>query len=307
MDRRDFLKLSLDFALVALAEKFFSPVIAVAATKPAPSKEEFLRLLENVKYEKLSFLVYYLNFVKIAECYIHLKPHGKKFFVSEALGEAEGIADVFSGYKSQKFVSRMELVLEPSPRLLPVTFERTIVKRDGRTYSRHSFDYKKRLWNYKIFVNGKLKKQRSEEIPHGVIYENFASIPYNLRLGVYGAIEKGRKIEFKTIPYKGINEMSIEICDAKRESGEKWFKEIKGANFLVSMKVAEKILGTKPAEVMVAVSKNLTPLGGLVKDALPVGNIYVNLKAKEYIKPPVQTDRIKSIQRNTLPVPPEKK
>lgn len=302
MDRREFLRLSINFMLVTFVERFFTPVASFAIAEPS-SQQKFLKSLENLKYEKLSFAVHYLNFVKIAEGYTYFKPLGNKFFVSEVFAKVEGVADVFSGHKSQRLASRMELVLEPSPRLLPVTFERTIVKRSLRIYSRHKFDYKSRRWSYKVFVNGKFKRQSSEEIPQGVIYENFASIPYNLRLGVYGTIEKGKKIGFNTIPYKGVNEMSIEICDAKREAGEKWFKEIKDAHFLVSMKVAEKMMGTKPAEVLVAVSKNLTPIAGLIKDAVPMGNIYVNLKAKEYIKP--KTGHIKSLRLKTMPFAPK--
>jgi len=295
MDRRDFLRLTFDACLLAFAEKFFSPIMAIADSKFAPSKEEFLKLLENIKYEKLTYQVYYLNFVKIAEGYFYFRPRSEKYFVAEAFAKVEGVVNIFTGYKSQKLVSGMELSLEPVPRLLPVTFERTIVKRDRRIFNRHVFNYRNHMWRYWVFVNGKLRGKHQEEIPGNVIYENFASIPCNLWLGVYGPIEKRRTIEFKTIPYKGVNRMSIEVASAREASKIDWFKGIKGGEFLVSMKVAESIMGIKPAEVLATIDKSLVPIAGLIKNATPVGNIYVNLKSREYIKTSVPADRAKSL------------
>lgn len=302
MDRREFLRFGFNVTLFALAERFLSPIVAIANSAPALSKDVFLKRLENLKSEKLTYQVYYLNFVKIAEGYFYFRPKSEKYFVAEAFAKVEGVADIFSGHKSQKLVSGMQLSFEPVPRLLPITFERTIVKRNKRVYSRHAFNYKSREWRYRVFVNGKLRSRHREEIPEGVVYENFASIPCNLRLGVYGQLQKGCTIRFRTLPFKGVDTMSIEVAGAKREAAEAgWLKGIKGAELLVLMKVTEKIMGLKPAEVLVAVDKNLTPIAGLIKDAVPVGNIYINLKSKEYIKTSAPADRPRSLQLNAPP------
>ena len=298
MDRREFLKFGFDFALLALVGRVFAVVPSLAAEGARSGTGRFFELLGRIRNEKLSFQIFYLDLIKFAEGYAVFRQRSERYFTAEAFVEITGIAEPFTNHKSQRATSSMELSLDPAPRLVPRTFDRFIVLRDRKIKTRNLFDYKRNRWVSKIYRDGKLKRRRRRKIPEGVIYENFLSAFYNLRLEAFGPIAKGRTIEFRTIPYRGVDRMSLKVVgsDAARDEA-RWLKSIAGAEFLIVMQIAEKIMGIKPAKLLAAADRELVPLAGVLKDALPLGNIYVNLKAREYI-PDGRRYRIKNIRRS---------
>jgi len=293
------LKLGIELTLLALVERAFVPVTSFASDNPAQRLNKLPELLERIKNEKLTFQIFYLDLIKFAEGYVLFGQRSEKYFFAESLVEVAGISDLFTNYKSQLATSNMELSLEPAPRLIPRTFNRHIVLRDRQIQTRNTFDYKRCRWSSKIYRDGKLKKRRRRKIPDGVIYENFLSAFYNLRLEAFGPIAKGQTIEFNTIPYKGVDSVSLEIASPEAEKNEaRWLKGIGDAEFLIMMQVTEKIMGIKPAKLLAAADKDLIPIAGLIKDALPLGNIYVDLKSRERIPASKHPYRIKNIQRS---------
>ena len=65
------------------------------------------------------------------------------------------------------------------------------------------------------------KVKTEEEIPPGMVYDDFITASYNFRYGVYGEIERGRKYTVPTFPKKGPSSYEVKVASKEEEEKKK--------------------------------------------------------------------------------------
>jgi hypothetical protein len=136
------------------------------------------------------------------------------------------------------------------------------------------FDYERRTWTKVRRSKDGTMRRTEEDIPPGVIYDDFLTASYNFRYGAYGEIERGRKYSVKTLPKRGTS--SYEVIVAGKEEEEKRRRSMKlkeGKEFFVKLILDPEITHSKDGIIEGWLSKELYPLEGVIKDVFLFGDV----------------------------------
>lgn len=203
------------------------------------------------------------------------KGEGGKIYRATIQGKTTGIIGWLTRYRRDTYTSYMELI-NGGRRLRPLRFEEDIVIGEKIRKKITIFDYRgrrfiKRRMNRKgVFI------QSEEEIPAGVIYDDFLTAFYNFRRGVYGVIQRGRRYRVRTLPKPGISTIDVEIATEKEEMRFRHGKRDKrGAKYeyYVTVSLDKEITRSRTGRVKGWVSKDLVPIEGTIEDVVFVGDV----------------------------------
>jgi hypothetical protein len=118
------------------------------------------------------------------------------------------------------------------------------------------------------------KTRTEEEIPPGMVYDDFLTASYNFRYGVYGGIERGRKYTVATFPKKGASSYIVRVAskeeEEKRKKSEK-FKDEK--EYFVKLSLDPEVTHSKEGLIEGWLSKGLYPIEGRIKDVVLFGDV----------------------------------
>jgi hypothetical protein len=145
----------------------------------------------------------------------------------------------------------------------------------------HFFDYQKRKWIQVRQSKDGIKTRREEEIPPGMVYDDFTTASYNFRYGVYGGMERGRTYRVATFPKKGAS--SYEVRVASKEEEEKRRKSEKskeGKEYFVKLLLDPEVTHSKEGLIEGWLSKELYPTEGRIKDVIFFGDVHGTLIKK---------------------------
>ena len=187
--------------------------------------------------------------------------------------ETLGILGWVARYRVDTYRSVMEEV-EGGRRLRSLSFEEE-VKIGSKLMKRiHVFDYQKGKWVQMKRRKDGVMVRTEQEIPPGMVYDDFLTATYNFRYGVYGAIERGRKYTVATFPRKGSS--SYELTVAGKEEEEKRRKSEKskdGKDFYLKLYLDPEITHSKEGLIEGWLSKDLYPIEGAIKDVTVIGDV----------------------------------
>ena len=187
--------------------------------------------------------------------------------------ETLGILGWVARYRVDTYRSIMEEV-EGGRRLRSLSFEEE-VKIGSKLMKRiHVFDYQKGKWVQMKRRKDGVMVRTEQEIPPGMVYDDFLTATYNFRYGVYGAIERGRKYTVATFPRKGSS--SYELTVAGKEEEEKRRKSEKskdGKDFYLKLYLDPEITHSKEGLIEGWLSKDLYPIEGAIKDVTVIGDV----------------------------------
>jgi hypothetical protein len=194
-------------------------------------------------------------------------------YMATLQAETLGILGWVARYRVDTYRSVMEEV-EGGRRLRSLSFEED-VKIGSKSMKRiHVFDYQKGKWVQMRRRKDGVMTRTEEEIPAGMIYDDFLAATYNFRYGVYGAIDRGRKYTVATFPRKGSS--SYELTVAGKEEEEKRRKSEKskdGKDFYLKLYLDPEITHSKEGLIEGWLSKDLYPIEGAIKDVTVVGDV----------------------------------
>ncbi len=200
-----------------------------------------------------------------------MKEKGRYMAILQA--ETLGILGWVARYRVDTYRSVMEEV-EGGRRLRSLSFEED-VKVGSKLMKRiHVFDYQKGKWVQMRRRKDGVIVRTEEEIPPGMVYDDFLTATYNFRYGVYGAIERGRKYTVATFPRKGSS--SYELTVAGKEEEEKRRKSEKskdGKDFYLKLYLDPEITHSKEGLIEGWLSKDLYPIEGAIKDVTVIGDV----------------------------------
>ncbi len=239
-----------------------------------PRKREGDSIGEFFKGEELHYIIGVWLFKKVALGRISFKAMKEKGrYLSILQGETLGILGWVARYRTDTYRSIMEEI-DGGRRLRSISFEEE-AKIGSRLRRRTNFfDYRKRKWIQVRLRKDGTQGRTEEEIPPGMVYDDFITAAYNFRYGVYGEIERGRKYTVATFPKKGPS--SYEVIVASKEEEEKRKKSEKfkdGKEYLLKLFLDPEVTHSKEGLIEGWLSKELYPTEGTIKGVVFFGDV----------------------------------
>lgn len=237
--------------------------------------------LKNIDYflnEKVSYDIHFLWFTRAAAGSLHFSREGEGF---KAILEAEtkGFIGFLTFYRKHTYISHMSYLPERN-KMRADFFERyvTIGGKAEKTFT--WTDYDRRVLIRKDYKREKLVENAEEPIPEGVEYEDILSAFYNVRLGYYGPVRRGRQFIIRSLPSEGVS--TIEVNFTTREESIK-SSHLFGDKFDADMlsarvKVPRDLFKSKTGEVNILFDDAIVPVYSVVKDYIGFGDIMAVLK-----------------------------
>ena len=194
-------------------------------------------------------------------------------YLSTLQGETLGILGWVARYRTDTYRSIMEEV-DGGRRLRSILFEEDVKIGDTLRRRTHFFDYQRRKWIKVRQKEDGTKVKTEEEIPSGMVYDDFITASYNFRYGVYGNIEKGRKYTVATFPKKGPSSYEVRVATKEEEEKRKESEKFKdGKEYLVKLFLDPEVTHSKEGLIEGWLSKELYPTEGTIKGVRFFGDV----------------------------------
>jgi len=254
--------------------------------KPRPSSPEPEETGDSIgEFFNGEELVYEIGFWMIKRAAmgrLSFKAMAKKgYYMATLQGETLGVLGWVARYRVDTYRSVMEEI-DGGRGLRAVSFEEDVKVGNKITKKVHLFDYQRRKWMTKRLKKDGTWEISEEEIPQGMIYDDFITASYNFRYGVYGPIQRGNKYVVATFPRKGPSSYEVTIASKEEEDRKKKLERIgRGRDFLIKLKLDPETTYSKEGLVEGWLSKDLCPMSGAIKDVIIIGDVKGNLVQKK--------------------------
>jgi hypothetical protein len=244
------------------------------ADPPVLPKKEENSIDEFFKGEELSYEIGVWLFKRVALGRLSFKAMGEKGrYLATLQGETLGVLGWVARYRVDTYRSIMEEI-EGGRRLRSLSFEEDVKVGNKLTRRTHFFDYQKRKWIQVRQSKDGLKTRREEEIPPGMVYDDFIAASYNFRYGVYGEIERGRKYTVATFPKKGPSSYEVRVASKEEEEKRKKSEKLKdGKEYFVKLYLDPEITHSKEGLIEGWLSRELYPTEGTIRDVILFGDV----------------------------------
>jgi hypothetical protein len=138
----------------------------------------------------------------------------------------------------------------------------------------HFFDYQKRKWIRVRQGKDGINVRTEEEIPIGMVYDDFLTASYNFRYGVYGEIDRGKKYTVPTFPKKGPSSYEVRVASKEEEEKKRKSEKFKdGKEYFVKLFLDPEVTHSKEGIIEGWLSKELYPMDGTIKDVILFGDV----------------------------------
>ena len=229
---------------------------------------------EFFKGEELFYEIGVWLFKKVALGKLSFKEmRGKGRYIATLEGETLGVFGWVARYRVDTYRSIMEEIDE-GKRLRSISFEEDVKIGNKLRRRTHFFDYQKRKWIQVRQKKDGTKTRTEEEIPPGMVYDDFLTASYNFRYGVYGGIERGRKYTVATFPKKGASSYEVRVASKEEEEKRRKSEKSKGGKeYFVKLFLDPEVTHSKEGLIEGWLSKELCPMEGAIKDVVLIGDV----------------------------------
>jgi hypothetical protein len=272
LTRRLFLRWLLGLPFLSFFSFRIRETIAAASLPPRNEKGD--SIAEFFKGEELNYEIGFWIFKRVALgklAFVEMEKKGR--YMATLQAETLGILGWVARYRVDTYRSTMEEIDE-GRRFRALSFEEDVKigsKLRGRT---HLFDYQKRKWIRMRRKKDGTMERTEEEIPPGMVYDDFLAASYNFRYGVYGDIERGRKYVVPTFPKKGPTSYEVRVVSKEEEEKKRTSEKIKdGKEFFVKLFLDPEITHSKEGLIEGWLSKELYPTEGTIRDVILFGDV----------------------------------
>ena len=235
--------------------------------------QEAKRSLQDITGKTFEYGIDFLFFDRVARGeLILIETEEPNVYRAELLGQTLGIASWLTGDREQKYSSLMQLM--PDGSLQTIEHVSKIKKKRWREWIHRSktrrFDYKRRVVEEVKFKDSEVTDTVEHHIPEGVLPVDMLTAFYNLRLGVYGPLERGRIIFIPTFSGKGFAEIEVNILTVEEHKKLTYFPK---QGLLVRAKIDPEIFDTKSGHLYVWFNSLGTPGMGIIEDMIGMGDV----------------------------------
>ena len=240
-----------------------------------PARNEGGRSIgEFFKGEELAYEIGLWLFKRVALGRLSFKEMEKKgHYMAILQAETLGVLGWVARYRVDTYRATM-VEIDGGRRLSALSFEEDVKIGNKFRKKSHLFDYQKRKWIQVRRKKDGAMERTEEEIPPGMVYDDFLTASYNFRYGVYGEIERGRKYTVATFPRKGSTRYEVRV--ATKEEEEKRRKSEKsrdGKEYYVNLSLDPEVTHSKEGLIEGWLSKELYPMEGTIKDVVLFGDV----------------------------------
>ena len=234
---------------------------------------EAKRSLQNIIGKKFEYGIDFLFFDRVARGeLILLETEKSNVYRAELFGQTLGIASWLTGDREQTYSSLMQLM--PDGSLQTIEHTSKIKKKRWREWINRSktrrFDYMRRVVEEVKIKDGEVSDTVEHDIPEGLLPVDMLTAFFNLRLGVYGPLERGRIIFIPTFSGKGFAEIEVNILSVEEQTKLTHFPK---QGLLVRAKIDPEIFDTKSGHLYVWFNSLGTPGMGIIEDMIGMGDV----------------------------------
>jgi len=271
LTRRLFLRYLLGLPFLPL---FPLPVQETWADSPAFPNKGGKSIGEFFKGEELQYEIGVWLFKKVALGKLSFKAMGEKGrYLATLQGETLGVLGWVARYRVDTYRSIMEEI-EGGRSLRSLSFEEDVKIGNKLRRRTHSFDYQKRKWIQVRQRKDGTHARKEEEIPPGMVYDDFLTASYNFRYGVYGEIDRGRKYTVPTFPKKGPSSYEVKVASKEEEEKKRRSERFKdGKEYFIKLLLDPEVTHSKEGLIEGWLSKEIYPIEGTIKDVILFGDV----------------------------------
>ena len=245
-----------------------------ADPSPLPKNEGWRSIGEFFKGEELVYEIGVWLFKRVAVGRLSFKEMDKKgHYMAILQAETLGVLGWVARYRVDTYRSTI-VEMDGGRRLSALSFEEDV--KIGNKFRRksHLFDYQKRKWIQVRRKKSGAMERTEEEIPPGMVYDDFITASYNFRYGVYGVIERGRKYTVATFPRKGATSYEVRVAGKEEEEKRRKSEKVQdGKEYYVKLSLDPEVTHSKEGLIEGWLSKELYPMEGTIKDVVLFGDV----------------------------------
>jgi hypothetical protein len=272
LTRRHFFRFLVGLPLLSLLPR--DGRAADAPSVPAQEKERKGSIGRNFYGEELSYEIGFWVFRRAAVGKLSFMAGERKGqYVSVLKAETLGLVGWVSRYRVDTYRTIMEEV-DGGRRLRALSFEEDVRIGDTSRKWFHEFDYERRKWIHTRTRKDGRVTRTEEQIPAGMIYDDFLTASYNFRYGVYGPIERGKRYIVPTFPRKGSSSYEVRIAGAEEERKKrKSEKPTEGKELLLKLFLSPEVTHSKEGTIEGWLSKQFYPTEGTIRNVILFGDV----------------------------------
>jgi hypothetical protein len=251
------------------------PVRETRAEPSKPPGNEVGRSIgEFFKGEELVCEIGLWLFKRVALGKLSFKEMEKKgHYMATLQAETLGVLGWIARYRVDTYRSIM-VEMDGGKRLRALSFEEDVKIGNKLRRKSHLFDYQKRKWIQVRRRKDGTMERTEEEIPPGMVYDDFLTASYNFRYGVYGEIERGRTYTVATFPRKGSTRYEVRVAAKDEEEKRRKLEKSKdGKEYYLKLFLDPEITHSKEGLIEGWLSKELYPTEGTIKDVILFGDV----------------------------------
>jgi len=270
--RRNFLRWLLGLSFLSLFP--FHIHKAEAGSPILPRSEGRRSISDFFKGEELVYQVGVWLFKRVALGTLSFKEMEKKGqYMAIIQAETLGVLGWLARYRVDTYRSTMEEI-DGGRCLRSLSFEEDVKIGNKLRRKTHLFDYQKRKWIQLRRNKAGAIERTEEEIPPGMVYDDFLTASYNFRYGVYGEIERGKKYTVSTFPRKGALSYELRVAAKEEEERRRKSEKIKdGMDYFVKLFLDPEITHSKEGLIEGWLSKELYPMEGTIREVILFGDV----------------------------------
>lgn len=229
--------------------------------------------LQSLVGEEYRYAIDFLVFTRLAAGELRLVATDRpNIYRAELIGRTLGIASWLAGDRTQTYTSLMELTADGS--LRSIEHESRIVKRRWGKWQNRERHYRYDYQQGKVF-DVKLKEgvpgaPKEHTIPPGRQPVDMLTAFYNLRTGVYGALERGARIRIPTFSSKGFSEITADVLTPAQQARQSFFP---AHGLLVQVNLDPEIFDTSSGNLYIWFDDGGVPGRGIVEDLIGMGDV----------------------------------
>jgi hypothetical protein len=260
---------------LSLLSFFPLPIRETRGASPTfPRNEGGSSIAKFFKGEELVYEIGVWVFKRVALGKLNFKEMDEKgHYMATIQAETLGILGWVARYRVDTYRSTMEEI-DGGRRLRSLSFEEDVKIGNKLRKKTHLFDYQNRTWTQTRRKKDGTIEKKVEEIPPGMVYDDFLTASYNFRYGAYGEIEMGKKYTVSTFPRKGATHYEVNVAGKEEEEKRRQSEKVKdGKEFFVKLFLDPEITHSKEGLIEGWLSKECYPMEGTIREVILFGNV----------------------------------
>ncbi len=196
-------------------------------------------------------------------------------------GRTLGVVDLLVGRYRYSYASHFELS-PAGDRLRPRRFQLTKKRLGKESWRTTTFDYSgKEITFSRTAEKGELQERRIP-MKEGIIYEDYLTLFYNFRHGVYGPMERGRTYHLPLHIHEGMNAVNLSIASLDEEEKRRQKETDKARkDFFLRFRVNREDVSSTSGEIEGWLSFDGVPVKGTIRNVILFGDLWGELTHRQ--------------------------